>query len=212
MAGRPYEVRRRRGREFRKCAGPLHRQGKWIPVSEFGIRAKSKRLRSHCRACEHVHRYKKPPRDGLVGYVQMKKFRFAVMELERRLGKVEACRRVGVGWTTWQRWSSPTCLKIQKRTAAKLIQTLAEVRAKGEVRHANSIRRGASRRGEIELVPVEWKDFYIQAYDSHTESRRKWRENNPEKEQAQYVRAKAKRQAKSAAEKALKSEAKKKAA
>ena len=166
--GKRYEIRRIKGVDHKHCGGPLHPDGgAWVPVKDFTKRGDNKgRLRGNCRACEHYWRYRKPPQHSPnIGYVPFQRFLFAVRELESRVGRYEAARRVGVGKTTWYRWVSGDQEKIQKRNAAKLMKTLQEVRRQKIVRHRRSIRRGSYLRGEAEKRPERPEHYYRQTGD-----------------------------------------------
>jgi hypothetical protein len=160
--GKRYEIRTIKRKPHKLCRGPLHATGgEWLPTTNFRKRSDgSGRLRGSCAACEHLFRYGKPPEQhSAVGWLDFSQYRFAVLELEARLGRAEARRRVGVGKTTWLRWSNGAT-RIQKAKALKLIQTLIEVRRNKEARHKHSIRRGSAARGEPEKVPRKARDFH----------------------------------------------------
>jgi len=84
---------------------------------------------------------------------------------------------------------------IQKATMIRLITVLRDARAKEEVRHKDSIRHGAAKRGRQERVPTKRKDFNIWHGDSDNEAKRDYRKRNPEYEAKKYEKKKAARQA-----------------
>jgi hypothetical protein len=69
--------------------------------------------------------------------------------------------------------------KIQKATAIKLIEVLRQCRVDEEVRHKDSIRHGAAKRGRKERVPTTRKDYNIVHGDSDSEYKKNYRKENP---------------------------------
>lgn len=179
--GKQYEIRSVNGVDHKLCRGPLHSEGgAWLPVANFKKRGDgSGRLRGNCGRCEHYWRYGKNA--GMVpefsGLVPLARYKFAILELENRLGRIEAARRCGLGKSTWMRWVTfPIGHKIQRAKAAKLLWTLREVRESDEKRHRDSIKRGAKARGEIEKKPTSRKDFYRPHGDQDTLTKKRARE------------------------------------
>jgi hypothetical protein len=158
--GKRYEIRKIRGVDRKLCRGPLHHEGgAWIPVDRFGIRRETGRLRGNCKACEHLWRYYKPPRKAkFIGTVRVSRMMFAIREIEQRVGRLEAARRVGVSRHTWYSWITGKRENMQKLRAVWLIQTLYQIRREKIIRHRVSIRRGAAARGEAEKVPKTQRD------------------------------------------------------
>jgi len=164
--GKPYEIRKIQGEEKKLCKGPTHPEGgEWIPITEFYKRryTSNERLRAWCKSCEHLMNYGKLPPE-LIGYLPISKYRFAIRELETKLGRQEARRRVGVGKTTWYAWVTGKRNRIQKAKAALLLRTLTEVRSTGEVRHRKSIRHGSYLRGREEKSPSGKGSNYGERY------------------------------------------------
>jgi hypothetical protein len=89
-----------------------------------------------------------------VGYVEIKDYMPVIEELERRLGRSEAIRRVGVAKHTWYDWLDGSHTRAQRATIVRLEATLEAVRKNNEDRSERSIKRGAQARGE-ESRPVE---------------------------------------------------------
>lgn len=164
MAAKRYRIRRKDGRDYKFCRGPLH-EGQWLPIENFKYRAKpradgSKALKAWCNACEQAAR-NKPENPLLIsGFVPLSQYLVFIHELENRLGSTEAARRSGVGKSTWARWKNGSREYAQAQSIYKVLSALREVRKTDEVRHVKSIRRGAAIRGEIEKTPVERRDFY----------------------------------------------------
>jgi hypothetical protein len=162
--GRRYRLIEIHGKLHKFCQGPLHK-GKWVPVTRFKIRPEPRTdgtygLKAWCNACENAYRNKSASPPFAVGCVSFDKIRPLVEELEQRIGRAEAIRRTGIGKTTWYRWIENPNRRIQRAKAARVLLVLKEVRDKKEIRHHESIRRGASARGEIEKVPGLFDNSY----------------------------------------------------
>lgn len=152
MAGRNHAVRKViRGVDHKLCTGPLHTDGKFVPISQF-YKDKRGYLRSWCKACDFSIKNSEPT-------VPITTVKFALDELIYRLGFMEATRRLGISSNALSSWKSGRATKLKKKNAVKIVQALAEVRANGEVRHRKSIRHGAAQRGHAERVPSARDDF-----------------------------------------------------
>jgi hypothetical protein len=176
----PYRYRKANG-EFQKlCTGKLHgKDGEWMPLRSFWIYKSGSRIgkpMSQCIACERIKRGRKGS-----GIVPVKKVYFAFMEIERRIGRTEACRRLGVSANLWYRLESGVYENMYFQTAQKAFRLLKELRESNEVRHRDSIRHGAAARGREEKIPKKPKDFYRPHGDADSEERRKDRAKQKER-------------------------------
>lgn len=163
------------GERHKMCNGPLHGEGgAWMPLHSFWTMKSGPRAgkpMSRCIACERVYRGR------LVnsGIVPVSKVYFIFRELEARIGRAEACRRLGMSHNLWWRLDKRIYKNMEKRTVAKAMGLLQELRDKDEVRHRDSIRYGASARGRVEREVKSWTDLYRPHGDNHTEYKRKQR-------------------------------------
>lgn len=141
------------GVKHKLCTGPGHREGKFVPLSNFFLRYDKPGVpRSQCKHCESIHQ-------GSEQRVAYSEIKFAVNELIFRVGKAEAARRIGIKPATMWEWTKGRRDFIQRRKARAVITALAEARASNEARHKKSIRHGASLRGRKEKVPQRYQDF-----------------------------------------------------
>jgi hypothetical protein len=108
------------------------------------------------------------------GYVPKARVDFIFMELQRRLGKAEAARRMGVNKSFWTTYDERKY--FVKDTVRRAMAVLAEARANNEVRHKDSIHEGAYLRGFTEKVPETRKDYYHPTGDSDLELRKRSRD------------------------------------
>lgn len=154
------------GTIFKLCAGPLHKdEGEWLTLDRYFIMKKGRRANRPipmCKACERMKRFGTTER----GLVEVQKVWWVFEELERRVGRTETCRRVGVSANFWKRVENRVYTRMYKRTAIKAVRALREARLKGEVRHRDSIKHGASLRGHEEKVPIDPRDFYKRDWKS----------------------------------------------
>jgi hypothetical protein len=178
--GKPIEIRIVRGVPHRQCLHPNHPGERWIPLTQFYHRKTKKGTRPYW-CCKPCHNYWRQGRSNPnVGYIPAAKLSFAVTELENRLGRMEAIRRTGVSHTGWYSafiWK--TRKRLRRATAAKILETLKEVRASEEVRHRLDIAHGSAARGKSERRPT-YKDFYRPHGDSNLEARKSYLSRNPE--------------------------------
>lgn len=158
------------------CRGPLHRDGVWKPKTEFRFLKKRGYFFSECRECERyrkAHRHKRPYK--VFGYAYYERYAWVFIEIVRRIGKREACRRIPMSYNTLWKTSTGRQRKIQKETVRRALLLLQELRASGEVRHKDSIAHGSYLRGRPEKIPTARKDFYVKHGDDDTERRRVYR-------------------------------------
>lgn len=143
-----------RGIEHKLCTGPLHREGKFVKITDFWLRGNG-RLRPQCKACEVSYLNSEP-------LVPMQRIRFALDECIFRIGKAETARRLGVKGTRISEWirKPPNHQKfIKRRFARALITLLHELRRDEIARHRDSIRHGSAVRGRKEKTPKGKHDF-----------------------------------------------------
>ena len=161
---RRYETRKINGQEHKLCRGPTHLRPEWVPVTDFYPRSTRRdRAASQCKRCAlwlTYHQRRGHPPTAIIGWLPYKDYEFAVIELERRLGKREAARRCNISYGTWWKWRKGYTAQIQRISAVKLVNTLSEVRKNNEVRHRDSILHGAKARGKPEKVPKVREDYY----------------------------------------------------
>lgn len=187
------------GVRHKRCRGPLHREGKFVPVGEFFL-IRSGRFegmpRAHCKDCESVFRGTErmvPLDQGWINLLDEIVFRVGVMEtcrlLERSQNWLWLVRRKRVN-------------SIQRRTARKIVLVLMQLRKENYARHRLSIKHGSSLRGHKERIPVERRDF--NGPDSHAaETRRNWSKEHPERDKIAQDRRNAKRRSGSLTEGAI---------
>jgi hypothetical protein len=176
----PYRYKKVKGEYYKLCTGCLHGEGgAWLPLHSFWIFKNGKRAGkpvSQCKACERVNR----GRSGN-GVVPVSRVHFAFVEIERRLGRTEACRRMGVSMNLWYRLQNGTYQNMYYSTAEKALVLLKELRENNVARHKDSIKYGAAARGAEEKIPKRNNDFYRSHGDSDTEDRRQRRAKAREK-------------------------------
>jgi hypothetical protein len=180
------------GIPHKKCFGVLHpKGGVYLPLRSFWKFRKGPRAGlpfSQCIECERSNKN----RGEASGLVPISKVWWIFLELERRLGRAETCRRIGVSHNFWMRVERRIYLNMRIATARRAIITLREVRLSGEVRHRDSIRHGAYLRGRKEKIPTKQEDFYHPSGDNEAEYKRKYVKQNPDYIQRQS-KARAKR-------------------
>lgn len=159
--GRWGRYRKVNGQEQKLCNGPLHpEEGAWLPFRSFWTYKKGPRadkLMSRCIECEKSARGRDPKQSGLI---PISRVWWIFVEIRNRVGKAEACRRIGVSHNMWMRAERGIYINMRRETARKAILALHELRENGVVRHRDSIRRGAAARGEKERVPTKPRDLY----------------------------------------------------
>lgn len=146
----------------RICRGPYHRGGELLPISEFDRRIyRSGRVgwQSWCRSCVHYKKHKKKQPNH--GFVPFSRVWWIFEEMIGRLGHMEAARRTDIHPDTLGRMKKGIRSYVQKRTVAKAIAVLREIRRAGEFRHRDSISHGAYLRGRKERVVKREKDKHV---------------------------------------------------
>jgi len=160
------------------CSGPSHDRPTWVPYSEFWRNAKPNHsadgIKSQCKLCES-HRVGHPR------MVEFQKIEFAVLELVNRLGINETSRRTNISLSSLWKYRHQRAKQVHRKTAEKLLSTLAEVRKNGSVRHVDSIKHGAILRGREEKIPSRHRDFYSKQADIETEQKRAHRRTNKDR-------------------------------
>jgi hypothetical protein len=181
--GKPIETRIIDGIEYRECLSPHHIGERWLPFHKFYLRQSGGRKGRPYPNCKACHNFVRSGRQPNTGYVHVSQVRWIIRELENRLGRIEAIRRTGIGVQTWYNWVVyGKYTKMRRSTAAKLVITLNEVRANNEVRHRDSIKRGATRRGVPEKIPTKRNHFYRPNGDNDNENRKAHYHKNREKQ------------------------------
>lgn len=149
------------GELHKLCKGVLHRQGQFVPVTNFyrGRNSRVERFRSSCIDCEFAR--KGSERSVVVTQVWIN----WIDEIVNRVGVLEGCRRMGVSdsWYRWVRRTKPQ--KMHRKTARKIVKALRELRADNIVRHRDSIIHGAEQRGHQERVPTHPRHFYSRQWE-----------------------------------------------
>jgi hypothetical protein len=84
----------------------------------------------------------------VVGYVEVADYMPMISEIEKRVGRSEAIRRVGVAKNTWYSWLDKSRLRALRATMLRVERVFKEIKSSGETRTARSIKRGAQARGE----------------------------------------------------------------
>jgi hypothetical protein len=149
-------LRRIDGVLHKKCRGRTHKDGAWLPITEFWMVKSGKgkgNPRSQCKDCEYALK-------GARQSIPYLKIRFAIEELVHRLGKMETCRRIGISQPHLRNLLRGKLDRVQYATAQNALKALAIARNNNEKRHRKSIKHGASQRGRIERIPNEQNDFY----------------------------------------------------
>jgi hypothetical protein len=162
------------GERHKLCNGPLHGEdGAWLPMRSYWMMKSGTRAgkpMSRCIACERVYRGRDP---GTSGLVETDRVMFIFEEIKRRIGKAEACRRLGVTPNLWYRLESRVYTKMYRRTVRSAMLLLRELRANDVVLSKKSIRHGALARGKKAKAPENVRDFYISQTDKENEDRKR---------------------------------------
>lgn len=158
LLGRNYKLEA--GTVFKLCGGPLHKDGgEWLTLDRFWINksgARAGRPIPKCKACERMERFGTTER----GLVEVSKVWWIFLEINRRVGKAEACRLIGVSYNFWTRVEKKIYIRMYKRTAIRAVRVLRELRENNTVRHRDSIAHGSAMRGHKEKVPTTRRDYY----------------------------------------------------
>lgn len=176
------------GKKYKRCNGPLH-QGLFVPVEKFHRRSNSKNGRDYrCIGC--------------LGENQMLEFsqeyQMWLESIVRRLGKTEAARRLDISYGTLWKWytGKDRPKHLRRHHARRLVEVLIEVVQNDELRHKDSIKHGASKRGKPERKVTKTSQLYIRNSDEENYGRKLWREQNPEREREVADRESQKRKVK----------------
>ncbi len=150
--------------------GQFH-NGEYIPLDKFWILKNGKRAglpMSRCADCLRAERYG----EKLSGYIPLRRVHFIFHEMEHRVGRAEAMRRLGVSQNFYIRLDQKENKSIQKAVVKKGMEILREMRAINEVRHKDSIHHGSELRGHKVREVVTRRDYYKSHGDDDTERRR----------------------------------------
>lgn len=109
----------------------------------------------------------------LHGWVEAPRYQFIFIELVRRLGVMEASRRIEITQRNLYNILNNRNKFIQVETIRRAILVLRVARANNEARHRDSIKHGAYLRGRQERVPHALTDFYVTTSDREAELRNK---------------------------------------
>lgn len=143
------------------CRGPYHREGKLLPITEFSLRKYSSgNIRRHCwcmHCAQHKRHKNKQPNHG---YVPLEQVWWIFDELIRRVGHMEAARRIGMSPSGLRLIKTRERRQVQKFTLAKAISALRDARQKNEFRHRDSICHGAHLRGREEKKVKNGEERY----------------------------------------------------
>jgi hypothetical protein len=173
------------GTMHKLCRGPLHKEGKFVPVTNFYVIQSGRnqgKFRPQCKECESFHR-------GTERYVKLDRVWLnRIEEIVYRVGIMETCRRLGKSQNWLYNIRKHRVHHMQRRTARQIVLVLSELRRDNVARHKYSIKYGATRRGKPERIPTQSKHF--NGPDIHSiEQRRNWTKENPEREAANQARA-----------------------
>lgn len=171
-----YDIITIKGVQHKRCFGPAHpKGGELLPVSRFHRNVgKKSGYASRCAAC--VHGRQKVKFDQYQAWVQ---------SIYRRLGYMETTRRLEIAERTLTQWlgkdrKRPAPQMIFRHHAVRIASLMLELRETNEVRHRDSIHRGAKVRGEIEKPVTGPRDLLVPHGDYDTEWKRQRRKSNPE--------------------------------
>lgn len=178
LPGRTMPIRQGRNGLEKTCNCPKH-NGAWVSLGNFNFHKTGGRKGKPFSQCKDGdHRARLRNWTGQHGFIPVARVRFAWIELVRRLGVSEASRRCNVKANFNKNIEKQTV--VRKSTANRIFNALASVRANNEVRHKDSIRRGAAMRGETERVPIRSLDFNSPQGDELNERRRQYDRDHPE--------------------------------
>lgn len=157
-----------RGEQHKLCNGPLHREGAWVPISGYFFFKTGKRAgkpMSQCKKCERS-------RKGRAGMIEMDQVRFIFDELQRRVGRAEVIRRLGVSRNFWLRFDHCVYKTINRKTVIHALLLLRELRESETAIHKDSIKHGAIARGREVKPAIYRRDFYIRDHDEERDQDR----------------------------------------
>jgi hypothetical protein len=126
--------------------------------------------------------------DGEKSYVPLEHVRFAFVEIVHRIGKAEAARRIGIGRHAIYKILNDGSKKfVERRTAHNAVVLLKELRDSDTVYSKQSIRRGATARGEKPRRPKKRGDFYqdpgAREADRHRQVKKRQKEREEQLQQ-----------------------------
>lgn len=159
------------GVRHKRCNGPLHIEGgELLPLRLFWIHKSGVRegkLFSRCRDCSRIDKGRTNS-----GYIHVDSVRKIFDEIEARLGRAEAARRLNSDTKLYIRLNSGKKMYFEKATVQRAMILLRELRMKDEVRHRDSIKHGAAARGHKEKIVMERKDLYKPHGDDNAEQKK----------------------------------------
>lgn len=163
------------GNGTKRCNCPIHK-GAQVPLDQFWVFKKGKRKGmplSKCIAGIKLLKGRTPDRSG---FVPVHRVKFIFEELEARIGRTEACRRIGASCNFYWRLDQGIYKNMRKETVATAMAVLKACRERDEVRNRFSIKHGAAARGKKERPrPVHRREFNVQKFDVESERRTKYR-------------------------------------
>lgn len=144
-------------RRMKLCGGALHLnggQGTFVPVEEFSPVHSTRRpglYRRACRSCSNYELHGGFPPGSLVA---LKIVQPIYLELEKRVGREEAARRLGFGNSApFRNVVLGRAKYVRRRNAEAAVKLLAELRCDNVWFDVGSIKRGALARGEQAKPP-----------------------------------------------------------
>jgi hypothetical protein len=157
------------------CRGPKHPNGVWLPANlEYFNKETNKGaagLSSWCRECKAAY-FAKDYRGRNIGFVPVAQVRWVLIELEARIGRSEISRKMGTSPSKVTNWFNGQKY-FQRRTVAKLLLVLRQVRDDNELRTKRDIKWGRKTRGYPETArPKSPNEFNRQNDDLQAAYRR----------------------------------------
>lgn len=130
------------------CTGRLHRGGVWLPATTdyfYAIGIKGRRgFYSICKKCRRSALVKDDRKN--FGYVAIGRMSFVFNELEQRLGRREAERRLGGSTHLMSRIMKGRQHYVEKETANRALELLRELRQHDVQRTEKEIKFGSGER------------------------------------------------------------------
>lgn len=143
------------------CRGPYHREGKALPVTAFSLRKYPSGKISRHSWCIHCCLYRKHKnKQPNHGYLPVERVWWIFDELIRRVGHMEAARRINMSPTALRVIKTRGRKHVQKFTVTRAVLALRDARQKREFRHRDSISHGAYLRGRRERQPQQKEEQY----------------------------------------------------
>ncbi len=181
------------------CYGPLHDEPTMLPLTDFYLRNKKNPAQGYaqyCRYCRHYEMMLSVGYGKIQGFVKRDDVWWIFEEIVRKIGIMEACRRLEMSQQTmWairhgvsRRKNAPGVRTKKKWVKAEIAQRaillLKELRDNHEVISRRSIKLGAAMRGK-EVKPPEGKfDYEVPTGDNDVEKRRARRQAQEARERA----------------------------